>query len=244
MLSFLEFLGEFDTTLQIHKTLNPLLWDGDRLKPEVRARLLAFATVFAESCHIPDGLISDVVLVGGSAGYNWTGYSDVDVHLVVDRAELGPAELVDRYLKLVKKNWALSHRVTIYGHPIEGYVQDTTEQPPAGQGVYSLKRDAWVRKPDHDAHSWTTDEAFRAKVETIENAIDHLIDTRAPLSEFGKLKKRISDMRRAGLQRGGEFSMENQVFKELRNRGTLQRMSDYVRNAQDRSLSLEKPDAD
>lgn len=240
MLTLRVFLREFESTLQNHDALNPALWDGEHLRPEVRAKLLAFGEAFREHCKVPAPLVQDVLMVGGSAGYNWTPQSDIDVHLLVDRTALGPPELVDAYLKLAKKNWSLEHHATVRGQPLEGYVQDPTESSPKSQGVYSLKRDAWLRKPEKSTHSWTTDQAFAAKVENLEAVIDHLVETRASLSEFAMLKKRIADMRAAGLRAGGEYSQDNAVFKELRNRGALQRMTDYVRTTRDRDLSLEQ----
>jgi hypothetical protein len=45
-------------------------------------------------------------------------------------------------------------------------------------------------------------------------------------------------MRAAAIQRGGEFSFENLVFKELRNRGLITRLSNYLKTQQDKQLSL------
>jgi hypothetical protein len=45
-------------------------------------------------------------------------------------------------------------------------------------------------------------------------------------------------MRFAGLKKAGEFSVENLVFKELRNRGYLDKVNDYILSTQDENLSL------
>ena len=45
-------------------------------------------------------------------------------------------------------------------------------------------------------------------------------------------------MRSAAIQKGGEYSIENLAFKELRNLGYLDKFSDYIINVQDKSLSL------
>ena len=45
-------------------------------------------------------------------------------------------------------------------------------------------------------------------------------------------------MRSSAIEKGGEYAPENLVFKELRNRGYLDKMSKYVRNLEDEDLSL------
>ena len=232
-------LREFESTLRNQTSLNPAFWDGDRLRPEVREKLLAFAGAYARHVKLPPDAVQDVLLVGGNAGYNWTKYSDLDVHLLANRASLGQDRtLVDDLLKAKKKLWSLTHDVTVKGHPLEGYVQDPSEQSPAGQGVYSIQTDEWKKRPERSDHSWTTDKAFTSKVENLQSMIDDLISSSGSITDFNALKHRIADMRRAGLSRGGEYSTENGVFKELRNTGYLKKMTDYVRNATDRGLSL------
>jgi hypothetical protein len=46
-------------------------------------------------------------------------------------------------------------------------------------------------------------------------------------------------MRAGAIEKGGETAPENLVFKELRNRGYLDKMSKYTRNLEDESLSLD-----
>jgi hypothetical protein len=53
-----------------------------------------------------------------------------------------------------------------------------------------------------------------------------------------EMKKKLADMRSAGISKHGEFSFENLVFKELRNRGVLDKMNKYEKTLKDRSLSL------
>lgn len=227
----------FATTLRNQTELNPELWDDDRLKPEVRAKLLAFGDAFADFCKVPAELRKDVLLVGGSAGYNWTDFSDIDVHVLAPRGALGPREVVDELLAAKKKLWSLSRSVTVKGHPLEGYIQDPDETL-ISQGVYSLNNDEWVRHATRSGHSWTTDEAFESKVENLMSVIDHMIAAEASPAEFSLLLKRIVDMRRAGLADGGEYSVENKCFKELRTQGFLTKITSYLRSKEDEELSL------
>jgi hypothetical protein len=47
-------------------------------------------------------------------------------------------------------------------------------------------------------------------------------------------------MRRAGLDRAGEYSVENVVFKILRNLGLIDQITDKIRELEDQELSLEQ----
>ena len=71
------------------------------------------------------------------------------------------------------------------------------------------------------------------------NHIDTLIDSKSDDREaFKRLKGRLKGMRSAAIEKGGESAPENLVFKELRNRGYLDKMNDYLRNLEDKDLSL------
>ena len=73
--------------------------------------------------------------------------------------------------------------------------------------------------------------------------IDFLILNKSDdLDEFKKLKDKIREMRSSAIRKGGEFSIENLVFKELRNSGYLEKLSSYITKIEDRSLSLENYD--
>ena len=47
-------------------------------------------------------------------------------------------------------------------------------------------------------------------------------------------------MRKAGLEKGGEFSVENIVFKKLRNNNLLQKLKDQIKISFDKELSLKE----
>jgi hypothetical protein len=47
-------------------------------------------------------------------------------------------------------------------------------------------------------------------------------------------------MRQAGLERAGEWSVENLVFKILRNLGIIDQLTEKIRELEDQELSLEQ----
>ena len=83
------------------------------------------------------------------------------------------------------------------------------------------------------------DPLIRQKVKDMIEKIDSLVDNKSDdLSILRDLKNRIREMRGAAIRRGGEFALENLVFKELRNLGYLSKLSKYIRDIEDHSLSL------
>ena len=136
MRPFRAFIREFETKLEYHDALNPRLWTGDRLRAEVRQKLLQVAQAWVGYARVPPQLVRDVVITGGNVNFNYTPSSDIDLHVIADRAKLGAGRLVDDFLKSRKKLWSLTHEVKIAGYPVECYVQDPSEKHPADQGVY------------------------------------------------------------------------------------------------------------
>jgi hypothetical protein len=68
--------------------LNPAAWDDNTLIEEVRNRLLEIAERFVSYLEIPNFKVEDVVLTGSMANYNWTKFSDFDVHVVTNYSDL------------------------------------------------------------------------------------------------------------------------------------------------------------
>jgi len=231
--------GRSTTHLEWHTELNPKLWDDGKLKPEVRSVLLRFADTWTKFSGVPQDSVQDVILTGGNANFNYTSASDVDVHIVVDRSRLGKnREFVDDYLQDKKRLWTLTHNIRVLGYPVEPYVQDVSEGYHSGQGVFSLKRDEWIQKPQPGQYDFEHDKDLKRKVHEYAHLINAMITSKAEPEAFDKLKKKIADMRGAGIQKAGEFAPENSLFKALRNRGLLDAMNKYLRSAKDEQLTL------
>lgn len=239
MKTFGEFINESsDLTLRYHDQLNSKLWEGDKLKPEVREKLVEIGNAWAEFSSIPQEAIKDMILVGGNANFNYTDFSDIDLHLLVDKDDMPDCpDLLDDYLKDKKQLWSLSHDISIYGHDVELYAQDVNAEFPANQGVYSLTQDNWMVPPTKQEVNFDDPNLIR-KIGDYVNKINGLIDSNAEDESFKKLKKKFADMRKAGIKKAGEFSQENLIFKELRNKGYLDRMNQYIKSKEDEKLSL------
>ena len=232
-------LRELKSTLQSHETLNPKLWKDEKLDPEVWQALNKIAKEWAKFANIPSRSIKDIILVGGNANYNYTKHSDVDLHLVIDKKGVKCDGLVDDYLLSKKQLWALTHDITVKGQPVELYAQDSSDTFKKGQGVYSLKSNRWLQQPERVKFN-ANDKTVKDKVNDLSKTINDLIDTKSnDIGQFRRLKARLKGMRSTAIEKGGEYAPENLAFKELRNRGILDRMTKYLRDLEDQELTLE-----
>lgn len=227
-----------EASLHRNAQLNPDLWVGEALRPEVRRSLLNFAEAWRKFARIPEDAVLDILMVGGNASYFYNEASDIDVHILINKATLGFGTMTDHYLKDRKSIWSIQHDVRVKGYQVEPYAQDISEKPPQGQGVYSLLRGEWVQKPVVTDYDPAGDEELNRKVTDWQSAIDKLVDDGRGVEEFDALKRKLSEMRKNGIAAGGELSRDNLIFKALRLSGHLDKMSQYVKQKQTRDLSL------
>ena len=225
-------------SLRFTDVLNPVFWIEDSLRPEVREALMRFAKAFAEYVDLDDKAISDVILLGGNAGYNYTPLSDLDVHIVVDPKYIPKCdpELIDDYYMDKKTLWELTHSVTILGAKAEPYIERPGITRKKSQGVYSLMKQTWIQKPEKMEDDLDEKE-LEKKVKNLKHKIDCFIKSEDP-EALQSLVKRLRVGRSVSLQKYGEYGFENMVFKELRNQGYIDKIRSTVVNLKSRSLSL------
>ena len=234
----LSTINELKLTLRSHDQLNPNLWKDEKLDPEVWRSLNKIGKEWSDFANIPSAAIRDVIIIGGNANYNYTKLSDIDLHIVVDKKKMDCPGLLDDYLQSKKQLWALTHDITVKGQPVELYAQDFRDPFRKGQGIYSLESHKWLQEPTKYKINRTHPEVVR-KTKTYMDVIDSLIDSQSTDKDaFRKLKGRLKGMRSSAIEKGGEAAPENLVFKELRNRGYLDKMTKYLRNLEDMDLSL------
>ena len=219
-----------------HDRLNPVAWDGDSLKPEVRLRLLEIAKVFVDYLEIPGFRVHDVVLTGSLANFNYTKFSDFDIHVVTEYSDLQCDDLAEAFYTAKKKIWNDNHDITIHGHEAELYVEDINE-PPVSAGTFSLLKNAWLKKPSYDPPEIDRG-AVNHKVQDLITQIDHTINSADDPQDIKRLIDKIRKMRRAGLDQGGEFSVENLAFKLLRDRAQIDKLRRHIDKLQSAELSI------
>jgi hypothetical protein len=105
--------------------------------------------------------------------------------------------------------------------------------------VYSLQSNGWLQRPERVKFN-ANSQAVKDKVYDLERAIMDLINSKSDdIATFKRMKGRLKGMRSTAIEKGGEYAPENLAFKELRNRGVLDKMNKYLRGLEDQELSLE-----
>jgi len=229
---------------EVHDKLNPAVWLPEgRLKPEVKEKLLRIVKDFFENAEVGVEIV-DITLTGSLANYNWTKYSDIDLHIVVNFRSIDEnIELVKDLFMQRRINWNLTHDIMIFDHEVEIYVQDKDEKH-VSSGVYSILADQWLVKPSVDKPRVDLEPVER-KVDVIVDNIDNIVnlynDNRynEAYDLAKRLKKKIRNMRGSGLEKNGIFSVENLAFKYLRNSEYLDLLNDHYHMAYDKMMSLD-----
>jgi hypothetical protein len=107
-------------------------------------------------------------------------------------------------------------------------------------GTYSLISNNWIRKPTKKIIN--VDSAnVQLKAADLMNNIDDLeknLDEKNFLKKHEGLKNKIKRLRQSGLNKSGEFSTENLVFKILRNSGYLEKLVSMKNDYLTKTLSL------
>jgi hypothetical protein len=216
----------------VNRRLNPKLWHNGKLDLEVSTKLQEIAEAFEKFIGI-DLPVIDYTITGSNANYTWTDHSDLDLHLIVK----GTVTDAERELYNAKKAlWAEQHTITVRGLPVECYVQGEQEEHHS-TGVFSIAKDQWLVEPKK-----IKPEVDDSAVERKKDSMVHDMETALlsqDLERLRKVKERITEMRKAGLDRAGEWSVENLVFKILRNLGLIDKISEKIRELEDKELSLE-----
>ena len=227
-------IGDLETLTTFHDKLNPDLWENNRLKPQVRLALFKIAKAFVEFINVDDLELTDITISGSNASFNYNNKSDIDLHLIANSN--GPCKVNLKDLFQAKKViFNDQHDITILGHAVEVYVQGS-EDAHISNGVYSIYNDNWVAFPKKiTAKPDITN--IEHKFEHLEEEIKQALESGDPQT-IARLKKRIKDMRQSGLEKNGEFGVENLAFKLLRNTGLIQKLYDAETIETDKELSL------
>jgi hypothetical protein len=236
LFKFTEFINEGQF---YQDQLNPMVWDGEEINSELRTKLLQIAHDFYEDLKV-SAPIEDIQLTGSLANYNWTKYSDFDVHVIMDLSKINDdVELVKIAMEGLKTVWNQRHPVNIGGYDVELYAQDVNQLHLAS-GLYSLLKGEWLRKPEYSQPSVDPKDvqlksdyyiyAIKQMMEEIREAGPE--EARDIMERASVLKKKISRSRDEQLaHKGGEFSVENLVFKRLRNEGWIGKLIDLKSQA-------------
>ena len=243
--------GQVDEDIEVHDSLNPALFDGDELKPEVKEAIVRIADEFTSMLG-DDGIkfdLKDVVLVGSNVSYNYTKDSDLDIHLIADSKTLEcPGDVYPLLYSAYRTLFNGKYDITIKGIPAEVYVEMDDLGAAKSNGVYSVSS-GWIKHPERKEIPEIDMEAFDREFSKWERRYRELISSVGE-SDVGELDNKTSsdvvdfiedlyDLRKESIAKDGEYGIGNLVFKEFRNRGWLDGLKEMRDELKSRELSLE-----
>lgn len=231
-----------------HDTLNSKLFTKEEvLKEKVREKFLEIVDEFLADLKEQDIQINvdDILLIGSNASYNYTKDSDIDLHVLANtkKTKYDPeiaAAIYGAYRTLFNKQLDIK----LYDIPVEIFVE-TEDSPRVSNGVYSVKKDKWIKKPVHEDIPDYDKDALKALVDKWEPKCLKLLDEvkEDKLEDEKKVVKLLEDiyekLRKKGVAKG-EYSIENLAFKELRNNGYLDKLKEARNELISKRLSLEE----
>ncbi len=209
------------------------------MRQDIRKRLVKISDEFVDTLGI-EFFIHDIVLTGSLANYNWSNYSDVDLHIIIDFEESNyPIDLLKEFFDSKERVWNNRYNIKIKGYDVEIYVQDI-KQEHVSSGVYSVLNNKWVIKPERNKPN-IDDRKILEKGEEYDKKIDYLVKKSKNQNVSGELedlRKKLKSFRQCGLESGGEYSYENLTFKLLRRNGYIGKLLKLKTDITDKKLSI------
>ena len=231
----------------IRDTLNPKVWENPEdpkeaiLKPKIRQALMKISEEFVDDLG-EDIFVEDVYLMGSLANFNWSEFSDFDLHVIIDFDRYGKEkELYIELFDLKKKIFNTKHNIKIYGYDVELYAQGVSDEHHS-DGVFSVMNDEWIHRPTKrkfEINMSVLKNKIKCWTEKIDDAIEDAKSS-GKTEPLKKLKEKLKDYRQSGLSKEGEFSYENLVFKYLRRSGHIGKLFDEKTKIKDKQLSIER----
>lgn len=232
-------------TFQTKKTLCPKIFKNEKLNTGIKKTIEKIVDEFVDFVNI-DFFIHDIVLTGSLANYNWSNYSDFDLHIMIDMDELSKDKvirhLISEFFNSKKGEWNNKHDITIKGFDLEIYVQDINEEH-ISTGVFSIMNQEWIVKPKK------IDDKFDRKMveKKVKNYMDKIDEIEEKFrkgsdihKQVDKLYNKIKKFRKSGLSKNGEMSYENLTFKVLRRNKSIEKLLNLKNRNIDRNLSLKE----
>ena len=233
-------------SFNIKDSLNTKIWKDGKLKPEIREKLLVIGKNFFKDLQLePNVKLYDITLTGSISNYNWSKFSDVDLHLRIKFSEVDDdADFVKNYVLAKKTVWNNKHDISIYGFPVEVYVENVGESHVAS-GLYSILKNKWLVVPKKKELQIDLDD-IRSKAEGYLGSIPVLQKMikdgkyKEVIEMVEKIQAKLKRMRSSGLASGGEFSVENLAFKALRRSPFIADIIQMKNDAYDKSMTMER----
>jgi hypothetical protein len=238
---------------KVKDKLNPDFFnDEGQLNSQIRLRLLDIADDFVTSLEVKWVKPSDIVLTGSIANYNWSKYSDVDIHIIYNFKDVySKTDFVKDYFNSKRDIWNNTHEgLTIKDLPVEISVEDSSN-PAKSTGVYSLEKNKWVKEPEDMNDSELNKEYIKdfcakqmTKFDELFDEIDNETDRKKLeilSNKVEALYEKLKNMRGEALKsKEKEMATGNIIWKVIKHQGYIEQAWEYINKVYDRRNTIDE----
>lgn len=220
----------------------------------IRIHLLKIAKDFYESLELEkiglnDSLpIKEIVVTGSLCNYNWSSYSDFDLHITFDFSNIDESDLalVNEFLQIQRYLYKQKRDITIFNYEVEVYPEKFNESTHEHAGSFSLLTNTWINKPKVVSVE-TINKQWIVKQYIV--LMDVLSALPGYISSFGisaeesillidGIVDKLRGMRKASLAKQGEYGVGNLLFKLLRRENVFDSLEKLKQSIINKNLSL------
>ena len=238
---------------KVKDKLNPDFFnDEGQLNSQIRLRLLDIADDFIKSLEVKWVKPSDIVLTGSIANYNWSKYSDVDIHIIYNFSDVySKTDFVKDYFNSKRDIWNDTHEgLTIKDLPVEISIENSSD-PAKSTGVYSLEKNKWVKEPEDMNDSNLNKEYIKdfcakqmTKFDELFDEIDNETDRKKLeilSNKVEALYEKLKNMRGEALKsKEKEMATGNIIWKVIKHQGYIEQAWDYINKVYDRRNTIDE----
>jgi hypothetical protein len=223
-------------SFKLQDELSPEFWANFDLDEQIKDGLIKLGNDYFDKLDLGKVKLDDLIFTGSLANFNWSEYSDFDLHIHVNLDDEN-SKLYKEIYNLKKQIFNEKHNIKIFGYDVELYAQDT-EEAHYSSGVYSVMNDEWIERPK-EFDTKIDRSLLEKKIKMWSDKIDAAL-TSEDAEQLEKIKSKIKEYRQSGLEKDGELSYENLVFKYLRRSGHIEKLFKSIDKVVDKELSLER----
>lgn len=134
--------------IEKHNELNPLLWENNKLKKEVKDKILDIVEYFKDDLKENEVVLDviDIVILGSNCSFNYTKDSDLDIHIVASSKDDCNKKHLDKLYSAYRSIFNKNMNISFYDIPVEIYVE-MDECKAKSNGIYSVLNDKWIKEP-------------------------------------------------------------------------------------------------
>ncbi len=220
----------------------------------VRVHLLKIAKNFYEFLDLEKiGLqnnlpIKEIVVTGSLCNYNWSSYSDFDVHLTFDFSNIIESDLllVNEYLQIKRFLYLHKQDITVFNYEVEVYPEKYDEASHDHAGSFSLLTNEWIVKPTFVDSKEINKQWIIKQYKVLSSVLSNLptyinefnLTSEETITMIDSIVDKLRGMRKKSLAEKGEYGVGNLLFKLLRRQNVFDSLERMKQDIINKDLSL------